>query len=71
MKAILGWSIIVVGFWVLSAALLWPAFTLLRRRRGRSAALSLCYVAGSAAFGLLAFYLIPIAVHGVFGRVAH
>jgi hypothetical protein len=71
MKAVLGWSIIVVGFWLLSAALLWPAFTLLRRRRGKSAALSVGYVAGSAACGLLVFYLIPIAVHGVFGRVAH
>jgi hypothetical protein len=71
MKAILGWNIIVVGFWVLSAALLWPAFTLLRRRHGGSAALLVGYVAGSAACGILVFYLIPIAVHGVFGRVTH
>jgi hypothetical protein len=71
MKAILGWSIIVVGFWTLSAVLLWPAFTVLRRRRRGSAALSAGYVAGSAACGLLLFYLLPIAVHGVLGRVTH
>jgi len=71
MKALLGWSIIVVGFWLVSAALLWPAFTLLRRRRGNSAALVIGYAAGSAACSVLLFFLIPIAVHGLLGRAAH
>jgi hypothetical protein len=71
MKALLGWAIIVVGFWSASAALLWPVFTLLRRRRGGSAALLIGYAAGSSACGVLLFYLIPIGVHGLLGRAAH
>lgn len=71
MKALLGWSVIVVGFWLVSAALLWPAFTLLRRRHGKSASLLIGYAVGSAACSLLLFFLIPVAVHGLLGRAAH
>jgi len=71
MRSLLGWCIIVMGFWALSAALLWPAFTLLNRRRRTSAAMLLGYAAGSAVCGLLVFCLIPIAVHALLGRAAH
>jgi hypothetical protein len=70
MRPLLGWGIIVIGFWALSAALMWPAFTLLRRRRRTSATMLLGYAAASAACGFLVFFLIPIAVHGLLGRVA-
>jgi hypothetical protein len=70
MRPLLGWGIIVIGFWTLSAALMWPAFTLLRRRRRTSAAIWIGYAAGSAACGFLVFFLIPIAVHGLLGRAA-
>ena len=68
MTAFVGWAIIVMVFCALGLALLWPVYRLVRRSRPGSAALAWIYVTAGAGCGLLAWYVIPLAVHGLFGR---
>jgi hypothetical protein len=68
MTAFLGWIIIVLIFGSFSLALLWPGFRLMRRARAGSRGLLWCYVCATAVCGLGLWYVIPLAVHGLFGR---
>ena len=70
MTAFAGWTIIVLGFGVFSMALLWPLFWLLRRRRPNVGGLIWGYAAATAGCSLMLWYLIPWAVHGLFGHQA-
>jgi hypothetical protein len=70
MTALVGWTIIVLGFGVFSMALLWPVFRLARRHRPGAGGLIWGYVAASAACSVMLWYLIPWAVHGLFGHKA-
>jgi hypothetical protein len=71
MTTILGWVIIIGLLAAGSLALCWPAYRLMRRARPDSAGLVWAYVATSAALSLVIWYALPLAVHGVLGRVAH
>jgi hypothetical protein len=60
--------IIVVVFGLFSMALLWPAFKLLRRVRGRFKGYYWVYLFSIAACSLALWYLIPLAVFKLFGQ---
>lgn len=62
--------IIVVVFGLFSVALLWPAFVLLRRVRGRFVGFYWVYLFSIAACSLALWYLIPFAVFKLFGQTA-
>ena len=70
MTAFVGWTIIVLGFGLVSMALLWPLFRLVRRFRPGVAGLRWAYAVATAAFAVMLWYLVPLAVHQLFGRVA-
>jgi hypothetical protein len=70
MTAVIGWVIIVLGFGLVSMALLWPVFRLVRRYRPNAAALAWAYAVATGALGMVLWYLVPLAVHQLFGRVA-
>jgi hypothetical protein len=71
MTAIVGWTIIAVVLCSASALLLWPAFRLMRRFHPDSGALRWAFAAATVGCSLALWYLIPLAVHGLFGRVVH
>lgn len=68
MTALLGWTIIVLGFGLFSMALLWPLFRLLRRRRPDAAGLIWGYVAATAGCSIMLWYLLPWGIHALFGH---
>jgi hypothetical protein len=70
MRAIAGWIIIGVAFCAISMALLWPIFLLLRRFNANSGRLLWAYAAATAACSSALWYLIPFAIHELFGRAA-
>jgi hypothetical protein len=70
MTAFVGWTIIVLGFGLCSMALLWPVFWLVRRRRPGAGGLIWGYAAATAGCSIMLWYLIPWAVHGLFGHKA-
>jgi predicted PurR-regulated permease PerM len=67
MKSLLGWFIIVAGLGFVSLVLLSP-FYLWARRRRRSRATLLSYLAASALCGTAIWICIPWLVHGLFGH---
>jgi hypothetical protein len=71
MTAFVGWLILVLGFCAFSMALLWPVFRLMRRSYPNSLGLLWAYVAAIAGCSLALWYLIPMAVYQLFGRVSH
>jgi len=71
MTAFIGWTIIVAVFWLFSMALLWPAFRLIRRSHPNSWGSLWAYATAAAGCSLVLWYMIPLAVHGIFGRAAH
>jgi hypothetical protein len=71
MTAWLGWTLIVVALGAFSLAVLFPAFWLVRRHCPRFKRAAWAYVAASAVSGVLVWYAIPVAVHGIFGHAAH
>jgi len=71
MKALVGWTIIVGIFGLISTALLWPAFKLLRRVRPRFKGFYWVYLFSIALCSLALWYLIPFAVFRLFGHTAH
>jgi|GEM_PF-2797615 hypothetical protein len=70
MTAFVGWTIIVLGFGLLSMTLLWPVFRLVRRFRPNAGGLIWAYAAATAGCSIMLWYLVPWAVHELFGRVA-
>lgn len=70
MTAFVGWTIIVLGFGLLSMLLLWPVFRLVRRFRPNAAGLIWAYAIATAGCSIMLWYLVPWAVHQLFGRVA-
>jgi hypothetical protein len=71
MTAVVGWTIIVVVLCAISMGFLWPAFRLIRRSHPASGRLLWAYAAATAVCSLALWYLIPLAVHELFGRAAH
>jgi hypothetical protein len=71
MTAFLGWTILVVVFCSFSSALLWPAFRALRRSYPNSGHLLWGYAIATVACSLGLWLLIPLAIHGFFGRAGH
>jgi hypothetical protein len=70
MTAFIGWAIIVLGFGLVSMTLLWPIFRLVRRSRAKASGLIWGYAGATAACSIMLWYLVPLAVHALFGRVA-
>ena len=70
MTAFVGWAIIVLGFGLFSMALLWPVYWLVRRRRPNTGGLIWGYAAATAGCSIMLWYLVPWAVHGLFGHSA-
>jgi hypothetical protein len=70
MTAFVGWTIIVLGFGLLSMTLLWPVFRLVRRFHPNAGGLIWTYAAATAACGIMLWYLVPWAVHELFGHTA-
>jgi len=70
MTALVGWTIIVLGFGLFSMALLWPLFRLLRRRRPNAGGLIWGYAAATAGCSIMLLYLLPWAIHELFGHTA-
>jgi hypothetical protein len=68
MTAVIGWLIIVTAFVSFSMMLLWPGFRLVRRSHPGSKAAFWLYLASAVACSVGLWYLIPVAVHGIFGR---
>ena len=68
MTAVVGWLIIVAAFLAVSMMLLWPGFRLVRRSHPGSKAAFWLYLASAVACSVALWYLIPLAVHSVFGR---
>jgi hypothetical protein len=71
MQAFAGWMIIAVFFALVSAALLWPAFWLIRRLRPGLRGLRWTYTAATVGFAVVLWYAIPFGVHAIFGRAGH
>lgn len=71
MTAFVGWTIIAVVFCAFSSALLWPAFRALRRSYPKSGCLLWGYAIATAACSLGLWFLIPLAIHGLFGGTGH
>ena len=70
MTAFIGWTIIVLGFGLFSAALLWPVFQLVRRYRPDAGRLIWAYAAATVGCSVMLWYLVPWAVHELFGHSA-
>ena len=68
--AILGWIIIGFIFGLLSLALLWPGYRLVRRAHPNALWLLRGYFTATAVCSVILWRLIPLVVHGLFGRVA-
>jgi hypothetical protein len=68
MTALVGWTIIVLGFGLFSMALLWPLFRLLRRYRPNAGNLIWSYAAATAGCSIMLWYLLPLAIHALLGQ---
>jgi hypothetical protein len=68
MQALVGWTIIAAIFCSVGAAVLWPAFWLLRRWRPNLRGLRWAYAAATVGFGVALWYAIPFGVYEFFGR---
>jgi hypothetical protein len=71
MQAFLGWTVIVVVFYSVSMALLWPVFWFIRRLRPNVRGLRWVYAAASVGCGFALWYSIPWGVYQIFGRASH
>jgi hypothetical protein len=71
MAAFEGWIIIAAVLGLLSAALLWPGFLLLRRLRPAAKGWWWSYAAATLACAVALWYLIPLLVWTLFGHHAH
>ena len=71
MIAVLGWLIIVTAFFSFSMMILWPGFRLVRRSHPGSKAVVCGYVASVVACSVVLWFVIPLAVHGIFARTVH
>jgi hypothetical protein len=68
MTAVVGWLIIVATFIAFSMMLLWPGLRLVRRSHPGSKAVLWVYLASAVVCSVALWYLIPLAVHGIFAR---
>ena len=66
-----GWIIICTGFSLVSAALLWPAYRLTRRRHPGLRHPAWLFAAATVLCSITLWYLIPLAVWALYGRVPH
>ena len=71
MASVGGWIIICAGLSLLSAALLWPGYRLMRRRLPQLRHPGWAYAGATALGGLVLWYLIPLAIWALFGRAGH
>jgi hypothetical protein len=71
MTSLLGWLILAVGLYLVSAALLLPALVVVRHRLRRSRTLLVAAWAAPAVGAVALWFLIPLVVGLTMGRAPH